>query len=208
MDQSNQNHPGQEALERFVLHQCMENELEMIETHSLWCEFCVERLEILDVDISATKLALQNVLERQLAQRSVLLPYKSRGTSNLPRIFGASAALAACVLCVVLSAIPSRVTLSVTRGTETITVSTWRPIEMHLDVKGLDQGPVVIQIVDYQGATIWQGKTNVGGHEDMNVRVPRFRESGIYFVRICAVAAFSPREELVREFALRVQSPL
>jgi hypothetical protein len=56
-------------------------------------------------------------------------------------------------------------------------------IEMHLlDVKGIDQGPVIIEIVDYPGATVRQGTTNVVGPEDLNVRVPRFREAGIYFV--------------------------
>ena len=60
-------HPTEEALERFLLHQSQEAEIEIVETHILACESCVERLEVLETHIAATKIALAEL------QRAVYL---------------------------------------------------------------------------------------------------------------------------------------
>jgi hypothetical protein len=60
-------HPTEEALERFLLHQSRDEELEVLESHILACESCVTRLEDLEVWLAATKLALNEIL----AQKSV-----------------------------------------------------------------------------------------------------------------------------------------
>jgi hypothetical protein len=69
MDQLNQDHPSEDALDRFVLDQCGEIELETIETHSLACDFCVDRLEMLAIDMAATRRALRNMRRQSSSQR-------------------------------------------------------------------------------------------------------------------------------------------
>jgi hypothetical protein len=59
-------HPAEEVLERFLLSHCSENELCEVETHILHCEGCVARLELLELQITAFKLCLQMMLNRQL----------------------------------------------------------------------------------------------------------------------------------------------
>src|SRR5689334_20187935 len=63
-------HPTEEALERFVLNHADEKELEIVETHILACVSCVTRLEDLELQIAATKLALQQVRTEQLAKQA------------------------------------------------------------------------------------------------------------------------------------------
>ena len=67
-------HPTEEALEQFLLHQSREEELEVLETHILARESCVIRHEDLDVRIAATKPALNEIL----AQKSVKAAAKER----------------------------------------------------------------------------------------------------------------------------------
>ena len=55
-------HPAEEALERFLLHHSRQEELELLEIHILGCEACVNRLEKLEPEIAATKLALEHLL--------------------------------------------------------------------------------------------------------------------------------------------------
>jgi hypothetical protein len=54
----------EEALERFLLHQSRDEELEVLESHILACESCVTRLEDLEVWLAVTKLALNAALSR------------------------------------------------------------------------------------------------------------------------------------------------
>ena len=60
MNDCYRDHPDEEALERFILHKCSEEELEIVETHVLACESCVAQLETLELDITATKMALES----------------------------------------------------------------------------------------------------------------------------------------------------
>lgn len=55
-------HPTEEAMERFLLHQSREGELESLESHILGCEGCVDRLERMEPEIVETKLALKQML--------------------------------------------------------------------------------------------------------------------------------------------------
>src|SRR5437868_15481827 len=58
-------HPTEDALERLLLHQSREEELEVLEAHILACESCVTRLENLEVWLATTKLALNENLYQQ-----------------------------------------------------------------------------------------------------------------------------------------------
>ena len=58
-------HPAEEVLERFLLNHCSENELCEVETHTLCCADCVQRLELLELELAASKRCLQKLSDRQ-----------------------------------------------------------------------------------------------------------------------------------------------
>src|SRR4051794_31244920 len=51
-------HPTEETLENFLLHRMQDEELEKTETHILACDSCVARLEAMEIQLEATKIAL------------------------------------------------------------------------------------------------------------------------------------------------------
>src|SRR3954465_10354445 len=58
MQQPELQHPTEEILEKFLLHRMQEEELETTETHILACDSCVARLEAMEIQLEATKIAL------------------------------------------------------------------------------------------------------------------------------------------------------
>ena len=58
---SNLDHPSEEALERFLLHDIRGHELVRLEGHILACERCIACLEDIELDVAATKLALRHI---------------------------------------------------------------------------------------------------------------------------------------------------
>src|SRR3954462_9172944 len=89
-------HPTEETLEKFLLHRMQDEELETTETHILACVSCVARLEAMEIQLEATKLALadfhQETVEKRYAEEK-----SSRWTwLKLPTLSlaGAGAALA------------------------------------------------------------------------------------------------------------------
>ena len=71
MNESVTDHPSEEQLERFLLNMLGGVELELLETHILSCNDCVSRLQKLEIEIAAKKLALSKHLDNEpaLAQR-------------------------------------------------------------------------------------------------------------------------------------------
>jgi hypothetical protein len=59
MNESYRDHKDDEALERFLLNMSSEEELEILESHIIACGYCIERLETLETDIGAIRLALR-----------------------------------------------------------------------------------------------------------------------------------------------------
>jgi hypothetical protein len=57
-------------LEEYVLGRLPENELETIETHALACEFCLDRLEDLDLHAATMKLALRDLQVEESSRAS------------------------------------------------------------------------------------------------------------------------------------------
>ncbi len=195
-------HPNEEALERFLLHRSEEPELEIVETHMLACDSCVERLEILETQIAATKIALQ---EFQLeAQRKASAREKHSwkfrfGTAGL-----SFAGAVACVALAVGAFSPAQVHLSAYRGVETSLVPEWRPLHMHLNATDLAQGPVAVQLVDSQGTELWKDASAVK-NDQVDVHLPRIRKTGNYFVRLYEPAKGTAEGDLLREFAFKVK---
>jgi hypothetical protein len=191
-------HPDEEALERFLLHKCSEEELEIVETHVLACESCVTQLETLEQDIAATKLALQS-LEGQPARKQMA---KAAGAwknwFSVPRL-SLAGGFAALACGAILLSVPRDVALTAYRGTETAVVSEWRPLHMHLNAADLSEGPVQVELVDRLGSPLWKGASAVQ-NDSVDVRLPRIKQSGSHFLRL-----YDPKGELLREYTFQVK---
>jgi anti-sigma factor RsiW len=194
-------HPTEEALERFLLHQCQEPEIEFVETHILACESCVERLEALEMQIAATKIALA---EFQRDSRESARAKEKRHRKAWFRVGGLSfAGAAACVVLVLALFAPAQVDLAAHRGRETSSVPEGRPLHMHLETADVPDGSVTVQLVDGEGAEVWKGASTVS-HERTDVHLPRLRKRGVYFLRLYTPAKGSAEGDLLREFPFRV----
>jgi hypothetical protein len=205
MNAPDRDHPDEDALERFLLNQSEEQELEIIETHILACEACVTRLETLELNIAATKLAIKTMQAEQAAKLAKAAHggfWKNWVT--VPRLAGAGAAMAACALTLTVASLPNEVTLTAYRGSETVAVKEWRPLKMHLNARDLPPGPVGIEVVNNQGDRIWQGQSIVK-EENIDVNVPRLTKAGNYYLRVYSVASKDAAAELEREFALQAK---
>ena len=195
-------HPNEEALERFLLHQSQEPELETVEAHILACEWCVGKLEILETQIAAMKIAVEQ-LERE-AQRGESRA-RSRSWKSWFGIGGLSfAGAAACVALTLGLFMPAQVNLSAYRGAETTFVPEWRPLSVHLNATDLASGPVAVQLVNNQGAEIWKGSGTVS-NEHVDVQMPRITRTGNYFLRLYEPPAGGTPGDLLREFAFQVK---
>jgi hypothetical protein len=64
------NHPCEDALERFLMDRCFDNELAYVEMHILCCESCVTRLEELALEMAVIRLCLHGMSLSQLAKRA------------------------------------------------------------------------------------------------------------------------------------------
>lgn len=177
-------HPTEDALERFLLRQSDDAETEMIESHFLACEMCVERLEGLESVIPVMKVALESVLTEQRTKATV--PTKESvgwfGWLTLPRVAlaGGLAASAALVLSV---SVPRKVEVAANRGTETTTVSTWMPIQLKLDARDLSSGPVSVELVNAQGDQVWRGPAQID-NDNLQLPTVRLSSAGNYLARV------------------------
>jgi hypothetical protein len=209
MQNSYTTHPAEEALERFLLHQCPDEELEIVETHILACDGCVSRLEALETQIVATKLALEE-LERE---RTIAVaarqhrPWKTWFTVPTLSWAGAAAAVVAAGLLVTpqlthRTAPAAEVSLSTYRGLETKVVPEGRPLHVHFNAAGLPQGPVTIQLVDEVGTPLWSGK-GIIRNDNVEASAPKITHEGAYLFRL--YAAGSEQGELLREFSFQVK---
>ena len=54
-------HPSEESLERYLLHQSSNGELDTIETHILACDDCVARLERAELYIATLRAACREI---------------------------------------------------------------------------------------------------------------------------------------------------
>ena len=210
MTNSYLNHPAEEALERFLLNQSADDELEVIETHILACDACVSRLEVLETNIVAMKTALSELQE----QSAVAAASKERRSwktwFTVPNLAWAGAAAMAVIG---LSLTPqlirhndpaAEVSLSTYRGAETGTVPENRPLHVRFNAQGLPDGRVVVQLVNETGAELW--KTDSLVHEDRaEVTAPKLTSAGPYYFRLYAPGQNGQEGELLREFSFQAK---
>lgn len=179
----------------------------MVETHSLACDVCVQRLEALELQIAASKLALQEMHNSEVA-KAFAQPEKSswRRWVTVPRLSLAGAALALALM--VGIAVPNlhigqseeQVSLSDYRGQETPGVHKNHPLDVNLNAVDLNQKSLDVELVSDTGKSIWTGTAPVQNGK-LEVKVPAVTAEGAYFFRLYAPGS---RDEL-REFAFDVR---
>jgi hypothetical protein len=209
MNEPYRDHPSEDSLERFLFNQSDEEELEIVETHFLACETCVTRLEALELNIAATKLALRTQQAEQTERLAQFDPSQAiSGWKHwfswltVPRLSFAGAAIAACAVALTFVSVPSKVNLVAERGNETTTVSEWKPLHLHLQARELPAGPVTVEMFRNDGKQIWQGAATVT-NEEIDVDVPRLMAAGDFLLQVYSPTAGNPVGDLVREYKLQ-----
>jgi hypothetical protein len=201
MNESHCEHPSEDALERFLLKMSSEEELEDLETHILVCEPCIERLENLQIQIAAARLALQSLEAKRYSKSPTQTSSSWKSWFTIPKLsFAATSAVA--VMGAILFSIPRDVTITSDRGTETAIVSEGRPLHMHLNAAGLNPGTIKVELADSNGSILWQG-ISVVRDDTIDVTLPRIIQSGSHFVRLYSQTG--TESSLLREFALNAQ---
>ena len=184
-------HPDEDSLERFIMNRCDAAELEMVETHVIGCETCVQKLEMLEEGLvnlkSGGELYLKHLTSKRVAERSWLRFFA------VPAISMAGALIA----CICISMTARDITLSAYRDSQITTVPEWQRLRMHLNARDLPMGPVTVQLVDEQGVERWTGEGTVSG-DQVQVEIPAIRQSREHFIRI-----EDQNGELLREFAVQ-----
>jgi hypothetical protein len=204
-------HPAEEALERYLLNRCHEDELETVETHLLACESCVSRLENLKLEITAMKQALAQWQEEE-AMRSakIVQPFGWRRWFAVPKL---AWAVAVAALALSITLVPhfrnlngetANVNLSAYRGLETVFVPQGRALHITLNAEDLPSGGAEVSLVDSNGATVWSGPAQIHDNRAV-VTVPRIQQAGAYFVRLSSKSSGGTEPELLREFSITVR---
>jgi hypothetical protein len=203
MNESYREHPNEEALERFLLKTSSEEELEDLETHILMCGPCIERLEILQIQIAAARVALQSLEAKRYSKSPIQTSSSWKTWFTIPRLsFAATSAVAA--IGAILFSIPRDVTITSDRGTETAIVSEGRPLHMHLNAAGLDPGTIAIELADNKGSILWKG-TSVVKDDKLDFTLPRIVHSGPHYLRLYSPTQPDVQGVLLREFALNAK---
>ncbi len=212
-------HPNEEALERFLRNEVQETELEVIETHILACESCVTRLEALETDLAAAKIALQELAVERVNKQTALSRRTWRDWFTLPALSWAGAvAMAALGISLIPHFLPREINLAASRGgTETsgmtlspcgtleaAVVPEGRPLDLHLKADDLPEGRVNLEIVNGLGHRVWQG-VGVIRQQQAEVSVPRITASGAYFLRLYNPAQAGSEPDVLREFRFEVR---
>lgn len=202
-------HPAEDVLERYLLRQTAEEELETVESHILGCDSCVTRLENLELEIVAMRRALQELEARQESV-AVAPAIESRWKRwlGVPALSFAGAAAAVALGIAFLPQLwqqppAADFSLSAYRGMETIVVPENRPLHLTLNANDLPEGPAGITVVDSNGVPVWQGTGQITKHR-ISVTVPRIAQPGTHFVRLYSRNEGAP-PELLREFLIDVR---
>ncbi len=203
------NHPAEELLERFVLDQSAEAELNVVETHILACDSCVARLETLEIQIAATKLALQELHKAKVARAVAKQQRTANGWFGLPKLslIGVAAALVLGISIIprttVVHAPAAQVSLMAYRGSDVPVAPKNHELQFHLNANDLNETKVEVTLVDEGGNELWKGTAPVQQNE-VNVTVPKIAQTGTHFMRLYAPQA-DGQSELLREFGFQVK---
>jgi hypothetical protein len=204
-------HPEEEVLERFVLNRTGEEETEVVETHILACDSCVSRLEALEIEVAATKLALQEIRLKEAAA-DMAARQKAPGKSWFS-LASFSLAAGAAALALALMIMPrmhkngtspiAAITLTASRGSDIPVVPKNIPLHVVMNADDIAEKPVDVQLVDANGKTLWTG-SSVVQQSRAAVDLPKISEAGEHYVRLYAPVK-QGEPELLREFPIDVR---
>lgn len=199
-------HPTEETLEKFLLHRMQDEELETTETHILACDSCVARLEAMEIQLEATKIALaefhkQTVEENYAAAKSSRWAWLRMPALSLAGV-GATLAIA---LSVAPRFTPIERSVSAVMGSEVTAIPAGRPLLLHLNAKDLPEEKVSVQVVSAEGNELWKGDSNIH-NATVDAKLPKFSEKGNYLVRLYGPSDKASNDSnLLREFSFSVE---
>ncbi len=210
MQNSYLDHPAEEALERFLLHQCPDEELETIETHILGCGSCVSRLEALETEVASLRMGFEE-LQRQQAAAVAAKQHRSWKTwFTVPNLAWAGAAGAVVIGLAVTpqflrhTAPLAEVSLVSYRGSEVTSVPEGRRLHVHLNAADLPEGAAIVELVNDTGAQLWHRAAQIR-QDEADVVAPQINQPGSYFVRIYTAGQGNRPGQMLREFALQAK---
>jgi hypothetical protein len=207
-------HPSEEILERYLLHQSSANELDSIETHILGCPDCVTRLERAETYIATIRTACQELKQTQ-TQRLSVSEWIERATAWLtPLRLSWTAGLAVLIAALIVAPAqfalrspvsPAHVNLAAWRGAESVSVPSRKPLDIRLNSIDLPDGAVGVQLVDSVGHEVSHSSASVS-QEATHVLLPPLQQAGTYFLRLYSVSdTKSGQRDLLREFAFQAK---
>ena len=201
-----ENHPTEETLERFLMHRMQEEELETTETHILACDSCVVRLETMEIQLAATKIALSELHNETVAKNFAQAKNPRWAWLKVPSL---SLAGAGATLALALAVLPGFSTVEMNinafRGSETTAVPAGHPLLLHLNAKDLPEEAVGVEVVSSEGNEIWKGGGKIN-HEVVDAKLPKIKEKGNYLLRLYGPGEnASAQGNLLREFSFEVE---
>jgi anti-sigma factor RsiW len=201
-------HPAEEALERYLLHQSSESELETVETHFMACENCVARLEQVDLQIAATKLALQQIHLEKVAKSFAKQEARRNSWLSVPKLSLAGGLAMAALTLSVLPGIHREskpavdVQLTAYRGLESRVLPKDRALHVTLNASGLAGNLASVTLVDSNGVEIWKDAAAPIQNNLVTVSVPQIHSNGTYFFRLYQPGQYTDQ---LREFSVIIE---
>lgn len=208
MQQPELQHPTEETLENFLLHRMQDEELETTETHILGCDSCVARLEVMEIQLEATKIALAD-FHKETVEKNYATAKTSRWAwLKVPTL---SLAGAGATLALALAIGPRFTTSTVERnvnavmGSEVTAIPAGHPLLLHLNAKDLPEEKVSVEVVSADGNEVWKGNSTI--HNAIaDAKLPKFNEKGNYLIRLYETGSNASSEgNLLREYSFAVE---
>ena len=180
-----------------------------MESHILACDSCVSRLEELEIQMGAVKLALRELIAEPKAEK---VP---RSFSFKPQFAFRSLAWAGAVGALALAVTltprfmsrpfsPVEVSLAANRGSGSPSVPQGKPLHLHLSAQDIANGPVRVVIVQGDGSEVWKCAAKAQ-NDQVDVSAPKIDRTGTHFLRIYSVRQDNSAGDLLREFPFEVR---
>lgn len=205
MQQPELQHPTEEILENFLLHRMGGEELDSTETHILACDSCVARLEAMEIQLEATKIALAEFHKESVEQNYAAAKTTRWAWLKIPTLSlaGAGAALA-----IALAVVPQFTTVersvNAVMGSEVTAIPAGHPLLLHLNAKDLPEEKVSVQVVSADGNEVWKGNSSIH-NSTADAKLPKFNEKGNYLIRLYGNGTATSEGNLLREYSFAVE---
>lgn len=196
-------HCSSASLERYVLGNLPQEELDRLEEHLLICEACRRKLD----ESERYLRAMRSAAARLRAEESGAFRESVRSWFALPARVWAAAAIAFCLVALVVGnrimrsptpSAPLALSLTAERGAA-MSAPAHRILDLSLDARGFDAAPDArVELVDSNGKVLAVQPARPSG-DIIAFRVTRDLDAGSYYVRLYGTGG------LQREFALALR---